>query len=68
MSESESADSRYKVAEVCRLADVERALLTYAATGERDGGLAWRDVTAEMVNDSRRRTDDDGEIGLIQPA
>lgn len=59
---------RVRTSEVCRLADVERALLTYAATGERDGGLAWRDVTAEMVNDSRRRTDDDGEIGLIQPA
>jgi hypothetical protein len=53
--------------EVCSLADVERALLTYAATGERDGGLQWRDVTPEMVKDFKRRDDDDGEIGLITP-
>jgi len=53
--------------EVCSLADVERALLTYAATGERDEGLLWRDVTPEMVTDFKRRDDDDGEIGLITP-
>jgi hypothetical protein len=58
---------RVRESEVCRLVDVERALLTYAATGGRDGGLLWRDVTAEMVKDCKRR-DDDGEIGLITPA
>ncbi|MEX1076410.1 MAG: hypothetical protein WED27_08145 [Pirellulales bacterium] len=42
-------------------------MLTYAATGERDSGLLWRDVTPEMVKDFERR-DDDGEIGLITPA
>jgi hypothetical protein len=57
---------RVRESEVCRLVDVERALLTYAATGERDGGLQWRDVTAEMVKDFKRR-DDDGEIAQITP-
>jgi len=52
--------------EVGSLVDVERALLTYAATGERDEGLRWRDVTPEMVKDFKRR-DDDGEIGQITP-
>jgi len=58
---------RIRESEVCSLADVERALLTYAATGERDEGLQWRDVTPEMVKDFTRRPDDDGEIGLIAP-
>jgi hypothetical protein len=58
---------RVRESEVCSLADVERALLTYATTGERDQGLLWRDVTAEMVKDFKRRDDDDGEIGLITP-
>jgi hypothetical protein len=54
--------------EVGGFADVEQVLLTFAATGERDGGLRWRDVTPEMVNDlNRRDDDDDGEIGLITP-
>jgi len=58
---------RVRESEVCSLADVERALLTYAATGERDGGLQWRDVTPEMVKDFKRRDDDDGEIAQISP-
>ena len=57
---------RVLASEVCSLADVELALLTYAATGERDEGLRWRDVTAEMAKDFKRRDDDDdGEIGQI---
>jgi len=51
--------------EVCSLADVERALLAYAATGEHDEALQWRDVTPEMVKDFTRRPDDDGEIAQI---
>jgi len=42
-------------------------LLTYAASGRRDDGLLWRDLTAEMVSEFKRRDDDDGEIGLITP-
>jgi len=53
--------------EVGCLVDVERALLTYAATGERDEGLRWRDVTPELVKDFKRRDDDDGEIAQIAP-
>jgi hypothetical protein len=58
---------RVRESEVCSLADVERALLTYAATSERDSGLLWRDVTPEMVKDFKRRDDDDGEIAQITP-
>ncbi|MFM7135649.1 MAG: hypothetical protein ACKO1M_01075 [Planctomycetota bacterium] len=58
---------RVRESEVCTFADVERALLTFAATGERDGTLFWRDVTAEMVRDFARRPDDEDEIGLITP-
>jgi hypothetical protein len=53
--------------EVSTFAEVERALLTFAATGRRDVTLFWRDVTPEMVKDFTRRPDDDGEIGLITP-
>jgi hypothetical protein len=53
--------------EVSTVADVERALLTFAATGRRDAKLYWRDVTAEMVKDFTRRPDDNSEIGLITP-
>ena len=53
--------------EVSAFADVERALLTFAATGRRDATLLWRDVTPEMLKDFARRPDDDGEIGLITP-
>ena len=42
-------------------------MLTFAASGERDETLFWRDVTAEMVKDFTRRPDDDDEIGLIAP-
>jgi len=58
---------RVRESEVCGLADVERALLTYAASGERDGGLLWQDITAEMVRDFKRRDDADGEIAQINP-
>jgi hypothetical protein len=58
---------RVRESEVCNLADVELALLTYAATGDLDGGLLWRDVTAEMVKEFKRRDDDDGEIAQINP-
>jgi hypothetical protein len=58
---------RIRESEVCSLADVERALLAYAATGGRDAGLLWRDVTSEMVKDFKRRDDDDGEIAQITP-
>ena len=58
---------RVQESEVCTFADVERALLTFAASGERDETLFWRDVTAEMVKDFTRRPDDDDEIGLITP-
>lgn len=58
---------RVRESEVCSLADVERALLTYAATGERHEGLLWRDVTPEMVKDFKRGDDDDGEIARITP-
>lgn len=53
--------------EVCTFAEVERALLTFAATGRRDETLFWRDVTAQMVKDFTQRPDDDDEIGLITP-
>lgn len=53
--------------EVCTFAEVERAILTFAAKGRRDESLFWRDVTAQMVKDLTRRPDDDGEIGLITP-
>jgi hypothetical protein len=63
-----SCPLRIRESEVSAFADVERALLHYAATGRRDGGLRWRDVTPEMVKDSKRRPDDeDGEIRLIAP-
>jgi hypothetical protein len=58
---------RIRESEVSAFADVERALLHYAATGARDEALQWRDVTPEMVKDFKRRDDDDGEIGLISP-
>ena len=58
---------RVRKSEISTFADVERALLTLAATGERDETLFWRDVTAEMVKDFTRRPDDDDEIGLITP-
>jgi hypothetical protein len=58
---------RVRKSEVSAFADVERALLTFAATGRRDATRFWRDVTAEMVKDFTRRPDDDGEIGLITP-
>ncbi len=58
---------RVRESEVCTLVEVERALVTFAATGKRDETLFWRDVTAEMVKDFTRRSDDDGEIGLITP-
>jgi hypothetical protein len=47
--------------------EVERALVTFAATGERDETLFWRDVTTEMVKDFTRRPDEDDEIGQITP-
>ncbi len=63
-----SCPLRIRESEVSGFAVVERALLHYAATGRRDGGLLWRDVTPEMVKDSKRRPDDeDGEIRLIAP-
>jgi hypothetical protein len=63
-----SCPLRIRESEVSAFADVERALLHYAATGRRDGGLLWRDVTPEMVKDSKRRRDDeDREIALIAP-
>jgi hypothetical protein len=58
---------KVRESEVSTVADVERALLTFAATGRRDATLYWRDVTPEMVKDFARRPDDDGEIGLITP-
>ena len=58
---------RVQESEVCTFADVERAMLTFAASGERDETLFWRDVTAEMVWDFTRRLDDDDEIGQINP-
>lgn len=63
-----SCPLRVRESEVCAFAEVERAILTFAATGERDETLFWRDVTAEMVKDFKRRPDDDDdEIGLITP-
>lgn len=62
-----SCPLRVQESEVCTFADVERALLTFAATGERDETLFWRDVTAEMKKDFTRRPDDDDEIDLITP-
>jgi hypothetical protein len=58
---------RIRESEVSAFADVERALLHYAATGRRDDGLLWRDVTPEMVKDFKRRDDDDGETVQITP-
>jgi len=58
---------RVRKSEVCTFAEVERALVTFAASGKRDASLFWRDVTAQMVKDSTRRSDNDGEIGLIAP-
>jgi hypothetical protein len=59
---------RVRKSEVCTFAEGERALVTFAASGERDETLFWRDVTAEMVKDFTRRPDeDDDEIGLITP-
>ena len=62
-----SCPLRVRESEVCTLAEVERAILTFAATGERDESLFWRDVTAEMVKKLTRRRDDDGEIARITP-
>ena len=62
-----SCPLRVRESEVCTLAEVERAILTFAATGERDESLFWRDVTAEMVKKLTRRRDDDGEITRITP-
>lgn len=63
-----SCPLQVRESEVCTFVEVERVILTFAATGERDGTLFWRDVTAEMVKDFKRRPDDDGgEIGLINP-
>jgi hypothetical protein len=56
---------RVRESEVCTFAEVERAIVTFAASGKRDASLFWRDVTAQMVKDFKRRPDDDGEIGLI---
>ncbi len=58
---------RIREPEDSAFADVERALLTYATTGERDEALQWRDVTPEMVKDFKRGDDDDGEIAQINP-
>jgi len=58
---------KVRESEVSTVADVERALLTFAATGKRDATLFWRDVTTEMNQDFTRRPDDDGEICLITP-
>jgi hypothetical protein len=58
---------RVRGSEVSTFAEVERALVTFAATGERDETLFWRDVTAEMVKDFTRRPDDDDVIGVITP-
>jgi len=58
---------RVRESEVCTFAEVERAILTFAATGERDESLYWRDVTAQMVKGTKRRPDDEDEIGLITP-
>ena len=58
---------RIRESEVCTLADVERALVTFMATGERDETLVWRDVTAEMVRDLTQRPDDGIKIGVIGP-
>ena len=53
--------------EVRTFAEVERAILTFAATGRRDETLFWRDVTVQMVKDFTGRPDDDGEIKAIVP-
>lgn len=58
---------RVQESEVSNITEVERAILTFAATGRRDGTLFWRDVTAQMLKDFKRRPDDDGEIGQINP-
>ncbi|NQW47978.1 MAG: hypothetical protein HQ464_09445 [Planctomycetes bacterium] len=62
-----SCPLRVRESEVSAFADVERALLTFAATGRRDAALLWRDVTAAMVKKLTRRPDDDGEIARITP-
>lgn len=48
--------------EVVGLDDVQRALVTFAATGERCGETIWRNVTAEFT--SQEPT---GEIRVIRP-
>lgn len=62
-----SCPLRVRESEVSAFADLERALLAFAATGRRDETLFWRDVTAEMVKDFKRLPDVDGGIGLITP-
>jgi hypothetical protein len=49
-------------AEVVGLDDVQRALVAFAATGERCGETVWRNVTAEFT--SQEPT---GEIRVIRP-
>jgi hypothetical protein len=49
-------------AEVVGLDDVQRALVAFAATGERCGETIWRNVTAEFT--SQEPT---GEIRVIRP-
>jgi hypothetical protein len=44
------------------LDDVQQAIVTFAATGERCRETAWRDVTREFA--SKQPT---GEIRVIQP-
>lgn len=58
---------RIRQSEVCTLADVERALVTFMATGERDKTLSWRDVTAEMLRELTQQPDDGIKIGVITP-
>lgn len=58
---------RVRESEVCTFAEVERAILTFAATGRRDGTLFWRDVTAQLLKDCKRRPDGDGELARITP-
>ena len=53
--------------EVCSLADVQRALLAFALTGQRDDTLGWRDVTKEYVKDKPRRAGPLSGIREIRP-
>lgn len=62
-----SCPLRVRKSEVCAFAEVEQAILTFAATGSRDESLFWRDVTAQMIKDFTRRPDDDDVIGQITP-